>query len=66
MRQGTPVLTPLGPGRVIYVRNAPPDYREPEAVSVLLDSRKLDAAFGRYHGTVFPAREVRPATPEVP
>ena len=57
-QQGLRVDTPLGPGSLAYVRLAPPDYRTPEAASVLLDARRADALSGRYSGTVFPAADV--------
>jgi hypothetical protein len=46
------VATPKGPGAVFYVRNLPPAYATPEAVSVLLDSRKGEPG---YVGTMFRA-----------
>ena len=56
-RQGDRVLTPLGPGGVAYQRMAAPDYREAEAVSVVLDARRTDI---HYAGTIFRAGDVRP------
>jgi hypothetical protein len=57
-QQGDRVQTPLGPGTVAYVRMAPPDYREPDAVSVRLDSRADAAPW--YTGTIFAAHKVQP------
>ena len=52
------VLTPEGPGTVVYKRMNPPDYCEPAAYSV-----RLDSPAAPYHtpgaGTVFPAEKVR-------
>ena len=52
---GDYVTTPNGPGRVVYVRMSPPDYRTPEVVSVLLDAYRLRI---EYRGTVFLASAV--------
>lgn len=61
--RGDRVTTPLGPGTVAYQRMAPPTYSVPEAVSVVLDDRRLRPG---YSGTIFPAAEVFPeATREV-
>lgn len=57
IRQGQLVATPRGPGKVAYVRMAPPDYTEPAAVSVVLDARSED---GRYAGTIMDAALVTP------
>jgi hypothetical protein len=54
------VTTPLGPGRVVYQRMAPPSYSEPAAVSVRLDSKESEP---RYAGTIFPAADVAPIPP---
>ena len=56
MTRGTPVSTPLGPGRVDWVRmkDAPP-YTIPVAVCVLLDVRRGDP---EYTGTVFRPKDV--------
>ena len=43
------------PGRVVYVRLAPPDFVEPAAVSVELTAR---LGVPGYVGTVFPAARV--------
>ncbi len=54
-QRGQRVNTPLGPGSVAYQRMRPPEYREAEAVSVVLDDR-ANRPF--YVGTVFRAEEV--------
>jgi len=54
--QGARVRTPLGAGRVAYVRLRPPDFREVDAVSVVLDSRRHDLS---YAGTIFAADGIR-------
>jgi hypothetical protein len=54
-KQGDRVITKLGAGRIVYQRMAPPDYREAEAVSVLLDSKQNNP---KYAGTIFAAAEV--------
>lgn len=54
MRQGDRVTTKLGTGTVVYVRMAPPDFREIEAVSVKLDSPSGSASVG----TIFKAADV--------
>jgi hypothetical protein len=61
MRAGTPVSTPLGAGRVNYIRMAPPDYRAPGAVSVLLDA-KVKAGHPGYAGSIFLVEEIRTVT----
>jgi hypothetical protein len=55
--QGERVRTPLGLGTVAYQRLAAPDYREAEAVSVVLDSERARAG---YVGTILPAADVEP------
>ena len=63
--KGTRVITPLGPGTVAYVRMGPPDYSNPEVVSVVVDSRL--ANFGKgYVGTTFAAVEVSPMVASAP
>lgn len=57
--KGQRVNTPLGPGTVAYQRLAAPDYRDAEAVSVVLDDRR--DRYG-YTGTLFAAYKVTPAT----
>lgn len=63
MTKGDLVTTPLGPGRVAYVRYdhlAPADAPMPlAAVSVVLAERRLDPG---YAGTLFPAKDVAPLT----
>ena len=56
MTRGDRVLTPLGPGTVAYVRMAPPDYREVEAVSVVLDG--IRDRWPNYTGSTFPVDKV--------
>lgn len=56
-RRAACVTTPRGPGKVAYVRMAAPDFREPAAVSVVLDGRAAD---GRYAGTIMDAALVTP------
>jgi len=51
------------PGTVAYVRLAPPTYREPAAVSVVLDARRDQPG---YCGTIFPAGQVEPLLPAAP
>lgn len=53
-RQGDRVLTPGGRATVAYVRMAAPDYREPEAVSVVLDLHRGQG----YVGTIYHASKV--------
>ena len=57
LRHGDRVLTPYGRGTVAYVRMAAPDYREPEAVSVILDAKRGQLG---YAGTIVPAASVSP------
>ena len=52
---GRRVETPLGSGRVSYVRMAPPLYIAVEAVSVILDAK---AHLPTYGGTIFPVAHV--------
>jgi len=47
---GERVTTPLGSGRVVFQRMAPPTYARPEAVSVKLDVKAFEPG---YKGTVF-------------
>lgn len=61
--KGSRVNTPLGPGTVAYQRMAPPDYREPDAVSVILDSRTGPDAAPWYSGTIFTAHKITPIDP---
>jgi len=55
MKQNDLVMTPGGVGRIAYVRNAPPSFSEPLAVSVILDSKKN---YPTYTGTTYLARDV--------
>jgi hypothetical protein len=55
--QGERVRTPLGLGTVVYQRLAAPEYREAEAVSVVLDSERARID---YRGTILPAGDVEP------
>jgi hypothetical protein len=43
-------------GLVNYIRNAPPDFSKPEAVSVILKNKQFMPG---YNGTIFPAEKVR-------
>lgn len=61
MTRGDRVMTPLGPGGVAYVRmSAASGYTEPEAVSVVLDSRMRDI---NYTATMFRAADVTATCP---
>ena len=53
--KGQEVKTPLGYGRVAFQRMKPPDYREAEAVSVVLNDR---VNIKGYQGTMFAADSV--------
>lgn len=55
--KGQRVKTPMGPGSVAYQRMAPPTYSKPQAVSVVLDSKR---GKGNYTGTIFDASKVKP------
>ena len=55
MNKGQRVKTPLGYGTVCYVRMRPPEYREIEAVSVLLEARRNMIG---YSGTIIKAELV--------
>ena len=55
MTKGTRVLTPWGPGTVLYVRMASPHFTTIEAVSVRLDGKANEPG---YSGTIIPARKV--------
>lgn len=63
MTRGTRVITPQGTGVVAYVRMAGPSYITPEAVSVVLDSKRN---FPSYCGTVFAAKDVKVVDEEAP
>lgn len=51
------VITPEGPGTVIYKRMKPPEYSEVAAYSVKLDSRKDHP---NYHGTIYAPDQLKP------
>jgi hypothetical protein len=56
--QGDIVMTPLGRGKVQYIRMAPPTYSEPQAISVYV----FDVGLSRstpYNGTIFSAAEIK-------
>lgn len=55
---GTPVLTPQGKGKVVYVTMKSPTYTEMHSVSVRLESRQDHPT---YTGTKFLADDVHPA-----
>lgn len=62
--KGDKVVTPKGPGTVVYTRMKAPDYSQPEAYSVLLDSAKQASEqppFPTASGTIFPSDEVESA-----
>ena len=50
------VLTSLGEGYIVSIRNGPPDFSEPEAVSVFLECKKNEPG---YYGTMFLAKDIR-------
>ena len=56
MKIGDVVITSLGEGCVMYIRNGPPDFSEPEAVSVFLDCKKDEP---HYFGTLFLVKDIR-------
>ena len=59
--KGDPVMTPSGPGTVVYKRMASPDYTTVQMYSVALESRVAESAkppFPSYSGTAFPADQV--------
>ena len=58
LNKGDYVKTPLGYGRVAFQRMKAPDYREPEAVSVVLEAR---LAITGYRGTLFRAEDIQKA-----
>jgi len=58
---GDRVMTPVGPGTVVYVRINPPTFAEVDVYSICLDSRKAESEkppFPSYRGTVFKAEHV--------
>lgn len=54
--QGDRVIANGKSGRVAFIRYAPPDFSQVDAVSVILDERKHDP---RYKGSIFPAEQVQ-------
>lgn len=54
-RSGTEVYTPMGKGKIAWIRMGAPSYSQPETISVLLDTKREH--YG-YSGTVFNVREV--------
>lgn len=62
IRRGTIVEAAMKDGNMVkgivaYVRMAPPDYTEPEAVSVVLETKQNMPG---YSGTIFPANKIKP------
>ncbi len=57
MKAKDKVLTPQGEGVIAFVRNGPPNFDTPEAVSVILDSKRNTPG---YSGTMFLFKEVKP------
>lgn len=53
--RGDRVKTPMGMGTVAYQRMAPPEFKQPAAVSIALDDRRNEP---NYTGTVFRAEEI--------
>jgi hypothetical protein len=53
--KGKRVNTPQGPGKIVYVRMAPPTYSEVASVSVALESRQNEPG---YSGTIFKAEDI--------
>lgn len=53
--RGDRVDTKFGPGSVVYIRMAPPNFSDVEAVSVYLDARR---ARPDYVGTMFLPSEI--------
>lgn len=59
--KGDRVMTPGGPGEVVYKRMAPPTYSEVEVYSVCLDAKKAASEqppFPSYTGTIYKAEMV--------
>lgn len=54
--KGDRVITPHGPGSVVYKRMAPPTFSEVAVYSVKLDSHKGEPS---YSGTIFQAEHVK-------
>jgi hypothetical protein len=59
--KGDVVITPQGPGTVIYKRMSAPTYATVEVYCVCLDSKKLESA--SYSGTIYKASQVQKAQP---
>jgi len=59
LRPGTRVFAKHQPGTVKYVRMAPPNYNEPAAYSVVLDTKALKPG---YSVTIFAAKDVSQMT----
>jgi hypothetical protein len=55
MVKGQRVVTPGGPGTIVYVRMQPPLYVIPAAVSVYLDRKRGKLG---YTGTIYPAEKI--------
>lgn len=56
--KGDRVMTPCGPGSIVYKRMAAPTFQEVDVYSVFLDSRKAEMEkppFPSYSGTIFKA-----------
>lgn len=54
--KGDRVMTPDGPGEVVYKRMSPPTYSQAEVYSVCLDSKRGQ---GTYTGTIYKAEQVK-------
>ena len=50
------VITPNGPGVIVSMRMAPPNYSKAESYSVILDSKRNQLG---YSGSVYPAEQVQ-------
>lgn len=61
MRAGDRVMTPGGPGTVVYVRMAPPTYTTPSSVSVRMDKEPPSST---YVGTIWQGEVVKPLNQE--
>jgi len=55
--KGDRVMTPQGPGEIVYKRMKPPTYGEVDVYSVCLDSKKGQ---GTYTGTIYKAEQIGP------
>lgn len=61
--KGDRVITPGGPGEVVYKRMKPPTYGEVDVYSVCLDARKAECqaqGITTYTGTIYKAEMVKP------